>query len=459
MRETVAQPVEHALARLRETEPLIHAYAHVDEDGARAAAEIAEAVAVVARARAAGAAAPGAVASLGPLHGAPFAVKEVIEVAGMPAACGCGALAGRVSEQDAVVVRRLREAGAVLLGTHVTHELTVGLDEPVTRNPWALERYPGGSSAGGGASVAAGSARFALGTDAAGSVRIPAAMTGVVGLKPTAGRVSAVGVVRLASAPSIDHVGILARSVADVAAVLAAIGEPDRSSNGLHGSVPADPRAPLAGIRIATLGPDTRVALRELAVPEPDVEAAVAEAHEELRRLGADLVEIELPSFALASEAVSTFFAAELAEAHRELVAERPQDYHDGVRALIEEGLQIPPAQIAAAVRVRDTLKEELRDALGAAQADALATPTTPRAAMPLATFDPAQELGTLIPYTCPFNLTGQPAVSVPCGFTREGLPVGLQVVGRPFAEALVLRIAGAYEQATPWAARAPVLP
>jgi Asp-tRNA(Asn)/Glu-tRNA(Gln) amidotransferase A subunit family amidase len=447
--QSAGQPVEQALERLRETESLIHAYAHVDADGARAAAEVAEAVQAAARARAAGAAAPGAVASLGPLHGAPFAVKEVIGVAGMPAACGCRALSGRVSTQDAAVVRVLREAGAVLIGTHVTHELTVGLDEPVTRNPWALERYPGGSSAGGGASVAVGSARFALGTDAAGSVRIPAAMTGVVGLKPTAGRVSAEGVARLASAPSIDHVGILARSVADVAAVLAAIADVER--------VP--PPAGLTGLRIATLGPDTRAALRELAVPEPDVEAAVAEACEELRRLGAELVEVELPSFALAPEAVSTFFAAELAEVHRELVAERPQDYHDGVRAVIEQGLAIPPAQVAAAVRVRDTIKDELREALGAAHADALATPTTPRAAMPLATFDPATELGTLIPYTCPFNLTGQPAVSLPCGFTREGLPVGLQIVGRPCAEALVLRIAGAYERATPWSARQPALP
>jgi Asp-tRNA(Asn)/Glu-tRNA(Gln) amidotransferase A subunit family amidase len=322
-------------------------------------------------------------------------------------------------------------------------------------------------------------------------------MTGVVGLKPTAGRVSAQGVVRLASAPSIDHVGILARSVADVAAVLAVIGEPapaggrargpagpgsadavalDARNSGASeagagavgtgaagvgegGGVESGPTAPLAGVRIATLGAATRAALRELAVPEPDVEAAVAEACDELRRLGAELVEVELPSLALAPEAVSTFFAAELAEAHRELVAERPHDYHDGVRALIEQGLAIPPAQVAAAVRVRDTVKDELRTVLGAARADALATPTTPRAAMPLATFDPAAELGTLIPYTCPFNLTGQPAVSVPCGFTREGLPVGLQIVGRPFAEALVLRIAGAYEQATPWAARMPELP
>jgi Asp-tRNA(Asn)/Glu-tRNA(Gln) amidotransferase A subunit family amidase len=444
--ETAAQALERTLERLRATEPLIHAYAHVDEDGARAAAELADAVAVAERARAAGAAASGAVASLGPLHGAPFAVKEVIAVAGAPAACGCGALAGRASERDAVVVRRLREAGAVLVGTHVSHELTVGLDEPVTRNPWALERYPGGSSAGGGASVAVGSARFALGTDAAGSVRIPAAMTGVVGLKPTSGRVSSEGVVRAASAPSIDHVGILARSVADVAAVLAAIGDVE----------PLPPSERLDGTRIALLGPATRAALM---APEPDVAAAFAQACEQLRALGAELVEVELPSFALAPVAVSTFFAAELAEAHRELVAERPRDYHDGVRALIEDGLQIPPAQIAAAVRVRDTLKTELCDAFAASGADALATPTTPRAAMPLATFDPATELGTLIPYTCPFNLTGQPAVSVPCGFTGEGLPVGLQLAGRMWSEAELLRIAGAYEGAVEWSARTPEIP
>lgn len=418
------EAVERALARLRATEPLIHAYAHVDADGARAAA---------------------AAAPAGPLQGAPFAVKEVIAVAGAPAECGCRALAGRVSSHDATVVRRLREAGAVLVGTHVTHELTVGLDEPATRNPWALERYPGGSSAGGGASVAVGSARFALGTDAAGSVRIPAAMTGVVGLKPTAGRVSHEGVVRLASAPSIDQVGILARSVADVALVLAAIGDVP----------PAAPLADLSRARVALLGPATRAALL---APEPDVAAAFAAACEELARLGAELTEVELPSLALAPEAVTTFFAAELGEAHRELVAERPDDYHPGVRGTIEQGLATPPAQVAAAVRVRDAIKDELRAACGAVGADVLATPTTPRAAMPLATFDPAAELGTLIPFTCPFNLTGQPAVSVPCGFTGEGLPVGLQLVGRPHGEAELLRVAAAYEHATPWSERTPPL-
>jgi Asp-tRNA(Asn)/Glu-tRNA(Gln) amidotransferase A subunit family amidase len=296
-------------------------------------------------------------------------------------------------------------------------------------------------------------------------------MTGVVGLKPTAGRVSAEGVVRRASAPSIDHVGILARSVADVALVLAAIGEPDPAVSGAAGQPTAGgdgaPRGaadgssapdarPLAGTRLALLGPATR---ESLLAPEPDIAAAFTDACEVLRGLGAELVELELPSLALAPEAVTSFFAAELAEAHRELVTERPQDYHDGVRAMLEQGLRTPPAQIAAAVRVRDELKQELRAAFDAAGVDALLTPTTPRAAMPLATFDPATELGTLIPYTCPFNLTGQPAVSVPCGFTGEGLPVGLQIVGRPFGDADVLRIAGAYEHATPWAACVPAIP
>ena len=210
MPESAVARLDGALRRLDETEPFIHAYVDVDRAGATAAARLVD---------------EGDVG--GPLAGRPFAVKEVISVAGLPAAGGSPAFATHVAGFDATVVERLRSAGAVFVGTQVSHELTCGLDEPPTRNPWALDSYPGGSSAGGGASVAVGSTEFALGTDAAGSVRIPAAMTGVVGLKPTAGLVSAHGVVRHATAPSIDNVGILARSVAEVSKILEVIAGPD----------------------------------------------------------------------------------------------------------------------------------------------------------------------------------------------------------------------------------------
>ena len=366
----------------------------------------------------------------------------------------------------ATVVGRLRGAGAVLVGTHVAHELTCGLDEPPTRNPWALDSYPGGSSAGGGASVAVGSAAFALGTDAAGSVRIPAAMTGVVGLKPTAGLVSVHGVVRHATAPSIDNVGILARTVPEVSAVLEVIAGPDPADaatlwefTDVGAAASAEALGSLVGRRLGTLGDSTRAALDARTPPEREVWSSFDVACDVLRQLGAELVPVELPALEAAPDAVFTFFSTELAAAHRHLLEGRAARYHPGVLEMLVGALSIPTSQIAEAVAFRRGLRAEVQATFSAGELDALVTPTTPRTAMPLASFDPATELGSLIPYTCPFNLTGQPAVSVPCGFTSSGLPVGLQLVGVPFDDAGLLRVAAAYEQATTWHDDEPEIP
>ena len=449
MPESAVARLERVLQRLEETEPLIHAYVDVDRDGAAAAARRIDDV-----------------GSDGPLHGRPFAVKEVISVAGLPAAGGSRAFSDCVSSHDATVVGRLRGAGAVLVGTHVAHELTCGLDEPPTRNPWALDSYPGGSSAGGGASVAVGSAAFALGTDAAGSVRIPAAMTGVVGLKPTAGLVSAHGVVRHATAPSIDNVGILARTVPEVSAVLEVIAGPDPAdaatlseSAGVGAAASAEAPGSLAGRRLGILGDRTRVALDARTPPGQEVWSAFDVACDVLRHLGAEMVPVELPALAAAPDAVFTLFSTELAAAHRHLLEDRAAGYHPGVLEMLLGALSIPTSQVAEAVAFRRGLRGEVRTTFAAAELDALVTPTTPRTAMPLASFDPATELGTLIPYTCPYNLTGQPAVSVPCGFTRAGVPIGLQLVGGPFEDAALLDVAAAYEQATTWHDYEPEVP
>ena len=361
---------------------------------------------------------------------------------------------------------RLRGAGAVLVGTHVAHELTCGLDEPPTRNPWALDSYPGGSSAGGGASVAVGSAAFALGTDAAGSVRIPAAMTGVVGLKPTAGLVSAHGVVRHATAPSIDNVGILARTVPEVSAVLEVIAGPDPADaatlwefTDVGAAASAEALGSLVGRRLGILGDSTRAALDARTPPEREVWSSFDAACDVLRQLGAELVPVELPALEAAPDAVFTFFSTELAAAHRHLLEDRAARYHPGVLEMLVGALSIPTSQIAEAVAFRRGLRAEVQATFSAGELDALVTPTTPRTAMPLASFDPATELGSLIPYTCPFNVTGQPAVSVPCGFTSSGLPVGLQLVGVPFDDAGLLRVAAAYEQATTWHDDEPEIP
>jgi len=447
--ESAVDRLAAALGRLEETEPLVHAYVHVDRAGAAAAARLVD---------------DGEVS--GPLAGRPFAVKEVISVAGLPAAGGSRAFAAHVADRDATVVERLRRAGAVLLGTQVSHELTCGLDEPPTRNPWALDSYPGGSSAGGGASVAVGSAEFALGTDAAGSVRIPAAMTGVVGLKPTAGLVSTHGIVHHATAPSIDNVGILARSVADASAALAVIAGPDPASaatlwraGGIRVIPPSGTHEQLGGVRLGTLGDATRAAMDARTPPEREVWSSFDAACEVLGHLGAVLVPVEIPALEAAPDAIFTFFATELAAAHRHLLDGRATGYHPGVLEMPLGALSIPVSQVTEAVDLRGGLRGEVLGAFADAGLDALVTPATPRVAMPLASFDPATELGTLIPYTCPFNLTGHPAVSVPCGFTASGFPIGLQLVGAPFEDAALLAVAAAYEQATMWHTYEPEVP
>ena len=333
--ESAGDRLAAALGRLEETEPLVHAYVHVDRAGAAEAARLVD---------------EGEVS--GPLAGRPFAVKEVISVAGLPAAGGSRAFVAHVADRDATVVARLRRAGAVLLGTQVSHELTCGLDEPPTRNPWALDSYPGGSSAGGGASVAVGSAAFALGTDAAGSVRIPAAMTGVVGLKPSAGLVSTHGIVRHATAPSIDNAGILARSVAEVSAVLAVVAGPDPADAATLWQ-PADGRAipsadadeQLGGMRLGTLGAATRAALDARTPPEPDVWRAFDAACDDLRRLGFEIVPVEVPTLAPAPDAIFTFFSTELAAAHRQHVADRSAGYHPAVHGMLLQALSTPRAR------------------------------------------------------------------------------------------------------------------
>ncbi|MCY3952049.1 MAG: amidase [bacterium] len=449
MPESAVDRLAVALARLEETEPLVHAYVHVDRAGAVAAARLVD---------------DGEVS--GPLAGQPFAVKEVISVAGLPAAGGSRAFAAHVADFDATVVERLRRAGAVLLGTQVSHELTCGLDEPPTRNPWALDGYPGGSSAGGGASVAVGSAAFTLGTDAAGSVRIPAAMTGVVGLKPSAGLVSNHGIVRHATAPSIDNVGIFARSTTEVSEVLEVIAGADPAdaatlweSGDAGVAAAAGVPGSLDGRRLGTLGDSTRAALDARTPPESDVWDAFESACDVFGRLGAVLVPVEIPAFEAAPDAIFTFFATELAAAHRHLLEGRAAGYHPGVLEMLVGALSIPVSQVAEAVEFRGGLRGEVLGAFADARLDALVTPTTPRVAMPLASFDPATELGTLIPYTCPFNLTGQPAVSVPCGFSASGLPIGLQFVGAPFEDSAVLAVAAAYESATRWYEHQPEVP
>ena len=447
MPETAAKQLEKVLSNLTASEPLVRAYVCVRRDAAAEEARTADAK-----------------SATSPVHGRPFAVKEVFDVAGIETCGGSRALGGNVPLEDATVVALLREAGAVLVGTQVSHELTCGLDEPPTRNPWDLERYPGGSSAGAGVSVAVGSARFALGTDAAGSVRIPAAMTGTVGLKPTAGLVSSTGVLRQATAPSIDHVGVVARTAVDVAQVLEVIAGPDPVDSGTLQGLAHPPLKPepaplqLEGIRLAILGEETRAALNEVYDQDHDITAAFEEACALFGDAGAGFATIELPALANAIEATVSFFSVELAAAHRGHFADKKDTFHPDVAAMLEDAFATPAERMEEAVRIRSILRHDFSAELAGAQATCLLTPTTPRAAMPLSAFTPSAELGTLIPYTCGFNLIGNPAISVPCGYTEEGLPIGLQIAGMHFADATVLGLAHAYQMRTSWHLRHPPL-
>lgn len=407
---TSVELLEHVIDRLETTERYVRAYASLDIERAREEAEQADRT-----------------PQRGPLHGIPFGVKDVFGVAGEITACGSRALAHHRAHRDAAVVHTLRKAGAILVGKHVTHELTCGLDEPVTRNPYDPTRYAGGSSVGSAASVAAGSALFALGTDAAGSVRIPASATGTVGLKPTRRLLDTHGIVRAATAPSIDHVGIITRTVDDAAMVLGALAP---------GTADGHLDARVDGLRLGVIrvNDDTDV--------DTEVAALVGGALDELARNGALLVPIDMPELRDAPSAVSTVFATELAHGNRHLLLDHGAEYHPDVRQLIADGLATSAVDLQKARRIRATIGAALSAVMAGEELDALVSPTMPIPPPALFDLDPATNLPTIIARTCPFNLTGQPAISVPSGNTAAGLPVGLQIIGRANAEATVLRIA-----------------
>lgn len=417
---------EAVLRRIDETEPLVHAYANVMAEQALAAAVRAD------DERASG-------ESRGPLHGLPFAVKDVFCTHDAPTEAGSRLLCGYVAPQDAGAVDALRRSGAVLVGKLTTHEFCCGQDVPATRNAWNLADYPGGSSAGAGVAVAVGSTLAALGTDAGGSVRKPASLNGVVGLKPTYGLVSMDGV--FAVAPSLDHVGTVTRTVDDCRLVLAA----------LAGPVDVEP----GRLKGARLGVARELFGDEL---EPDVRPVVSEALAELERLGAALLPVSIASLELTLPAGMTILVAEAAAVHHRRLRETPDGYVPETRRMLELGAILPAAYVETAQRARTLLCREVADVFRNERIDALVSPTLPRTSIAIEDMVIETDLPRYIPYTLPGNLTGLPALSVPCGFTAAGRPVGLQLVGRPYAEATLLRLARDYEQATPWHERRPEL-
>jgi aspartyl-tRNA(Asn)/glutamyl-tRNA(Gln) amidotransferase subunit A len=394
----------------------------------------------------------------GPLHGVPIALKDLIDTAGVRTTSGSALHKDRIPSDDAEVVRRLKRAGAVIVGKNNLHEFAYGGSSLVSyfgdmHNPWALDHITGGSSGGSAAAVAAGLCYAAIGTDTAGSVREPASLCGCVGLKPTYGRVSKRGVFPLSY--SLDHVGVLATTVTDAAIVLQTLAGYDLQD-------PASADVPVtdyvstlsAGAKSLRVGVPRDFFFEEL---DPEVAAAMQQALAVLRTLVAEMRDLHLDP-----PTDRTLQAAESYAVHAEDMKKAPELYQPATSQRLQSGAGVSAADY---IRHRTEL-DQLRREAGAIfdGIDALVTPATSTPAPAIAQLkkDPdalrPAEL-RLLRNTRPFNVWGLPAISVPCGFTEAGLPIGLQVVGSPWREDVVLRLAHAYEQATAWHKRRPRVP
>jgi len=435
--------VDAVLDRIERVNPQLNAYVTVTGDEARRHARAAE------RALGRRSATPG------PLHGVPFSVKDLVITKGVRTTFGTRLYADHVPVEDAPIVERLRAAGAILLGkTNTptfgwlgsTHNLVFG----VTRNPWKLDRTPGGSSGGAAAAVAAGLGPLAVGTDGGGSIRLPAAFSGIVGHKPSYGRVPT-----YPASPtwSLSHAGPMTRTVADAALMLRVIAGPDERD---PYSLPRDgvdyvkaARAGVRGLRVAYAED-----LGNLTAVDPEVRRVAARAARVFRELGCRL-DIVAPRWPSAADAWFQIFCGGLATRLAPF-RDRRQDVEPGLYALVEGLLDQPPTRYVQAWVDRLAWWQHPRAFFE--RYDLLLTPTTACPPFAAERNDPGEIAGRAVtaygwvPYTYPFNLTGQPAASVPCGFTREGLPIGLQLVGRRFDDATVLRAAAAFERARPWA-------
>ncbi len=401
------------------------------------------------------------------LHGIPIGVKDIIAVKGIRMTAGSKVLADYVSQEDAMVVEQLRKAGAIVIGKTNTHEFAYGTYTPPTRNPWDQTRIPGGSSGGSAAAVAAGMCLGAIGSDTGGSIRIPAACCGVTGLKPTYGRVSCYGVIPLSW--SLDHVGPLARSAEDCAIIFDAIAgyDPrDPSSSPIYrGSSGPPSRATTTLIT----GPEGRSMLSlqglKLGTPQeafvapldPEVRTAWHAALLVLKEEGAEIVDVELPPATMEMYRTIQMPEASLAHMQRGWLSEHRDDYTELTRQRLLEGQQIPAVDYLHAQHQRRIFSTTIRSVLQ--RVNALVLPTLPIPAIPIEqagqeiNIDGVSQNATvaLLRLTMPFNLAGVPAISFPCGFTTNGLPIGLQIAGKPFEESTVLRIAYAYQQLTDW--------
>jgi aspartyl-tRNA(Asn)/glutamyl-tRNA(Gln) amidotransferase subunit A len=386
----------------------------------------------------------------GPLHGIPLALKDLYETAGVRTTAGAKFLANYVPETDAFTAQRLKAAGAVLLGKLNLHEIALGVtnNNPhygASRNPWDLARIPGGSSGGSAAALAAGLCMGSLGSDTGGSIRNPAALCGVVGLKPTYGRVSLRGVLPLSW--FLDHAGPMARGVRDVAILLGAIAGYDpgdlNSANVAVDDYLAGLEGGVRGWRIALASDDY------FTWADGEVLAAVRAAAQVFEDLGARVEAVSFPEARRAAPANSLMVSCDAAAVYRERLAGQPENFGPEVRQRLQNGAATPVGDYILAHQALAEFRVRLERLFQ--EHELLLAPTTPITAPLIEGPEAAEQARWLSRFISPFNLPGVPALSVPCGFTSNGLPIGLQLVAPRWAEAALLRAGYAYEQATEW--------
>jgi aspartyl-tRNA(Asn)/glutamyl-tRNA(Gln) amidotransferase subunit A len=428
------------LERIEHLNPVLNAFITLTADSARAEARAAQE----------------GTGPSGPLRGIPIALKDLFDTAGVRTSAASKILAHRVPERDATVTARLRAAGAVLLGKLNMHEFAYGVsnDNPhhgPARNPWNTERIPGGSSGGSGVAIAAGLCLGTLGSDTGGSIRIPSSLCGITGIKPTYGRVSRAGVLPLSW--SMDHVGPMARTVRDCAILLGVIAGHDPNDPASAGELVPDYLDGLEdGVRGLRIGLPRRYFFEQVDDP---VLAAIEAAADRLRAEGADVRDVDIDQIELAAIAGATILVSEAAAYHQRWLRERPSDYGEDVRQRLLTGELYPATAYINAQRVRTVMRDSFLRTLS--DVDLLLAPATPITAPPIAGFS-TDVRANLTRFTTPINLVGLPSLSLPCGFDANNLPIGMQLIGRPFDEALVFRAGRAFERVTDWHNRRPAI-
>ncbi len=429
---------EACMRRIRRLNPELKAFITVIEPGEAAAMH------------------PGPSVTAGLLGGVPIAVKDLFDTAGVLTTIGSSFFADNVPAADASVVGKLKQSGGIIVGKTNTHEIALGVtgNNPhygTARNPWDRSRIPGGSSSGSAIAVATGMAVAALGSDTGGSIRVPASLCGVVGLKPTLGRVSVRGVFPLSW--NLDHVGPLATCVRDVAVMLQVIAGYDPLD---PASVPMPAGDYLGGLDRSLKG--QRIALgtgEHIATADPEVQAAIHEAARVFASMGCTVREANVDWMRDAALANRLMTQSDAAAVHRDRLRDHPEMFGDDVRLRLEAGAKTSSTEYILARRTQAEVRRKCEQFFESW--DLLILPTTPVAAPAIDGYQ-VQKVGQLTPFTAPFNLTGLPALSVPCGFTSQGLPIGLQIVSRAWEEARVLNAGHVFEKQTDWHTRRPAV-